>query len=94
MSSYYKASFLRILEELRERASKKLKFSARSLSSLVGFFMGLGDRVFELVSSSANRLAIALNKLQIRMIEPMIMAAFWSLIAIVLVVILSMLKVG
>ncbi|MGC9012290.1 hypothetical protein [Thermogladius sp.] len=91
MTSYFKSSIGRVLEELKEKAVSRLRMRGLTLLDVTSFTMRLGERVFSTVSYVFERLAVVLNKIQVRMIEPMIMAAIWSCIVFVVVVLASLL---
>lgn len=82
-----KSSISRLLEEAYERAANKIKRAHGGLYRALELAARLGDRAFSRVSWASERLAAALNRLQIRMIEPMIVASLWFGLALVVMVV-------
>jgi hypothetical protein len=91
VTSFYKSSIIRLLEELRERSSRRLRLTSRILLDFTGNAMRVGDKIFAGVSGVSKRLADALNSIQVRMIEPMIMAAIWSCAVMTAIVVAAIL---
>lgn len=76
--SYLKSSAARLFEEILEKAYGKLRKSRKvSLEALAEGISTLGDKVFTTVSKISNVLAQSLNRLQIVMIESMILTSLW-----------------
>lgn len=90
--SFSKSSALRWFEDLLEKTRAKLKTTSRhlSISSILEKVVGLGDVVFPKIVELAQFFARILNKLQLTMIESMIMASIWSgliLLALIILVV-------
>ncbi|MEM0001010.1 MAG: hypothetical protein QXP03_05160 [Desulfurococcaceae archaeon] len=86
--SYTKSSALRWFETLLEDAKRRMQITGRklSLSRVLESAMRLGDVVFPKIVYLTSKLAEAVGKLQITMIESMITASIWyGLILLVLV---------
>lgn len=93
MSTYVKSSALRLFEKILEETRNKFKsisgFSS-PLLKLVENIVGLGDKVFPKIMSTSDRVARLLNKLQLTMIESMIMASLWSGLIIILLILYAL----
>lgn len=92
--SFAKSSALRWFERLMDSARRKYISVRRGvLESYAERIVGLGDVVFPRVARAAEDLAKLINKLQITMIESMILVSLWfgaiALLISILVVILA-----
>lgn len=96
--SYTRSSALRWFEVLLENARKKLKVSQKRwiITRVLEKLVNLGDLVFPKLIYLAERLATIIGKLQMTMIESMILASLWSgtvlLITVVLITLLILAK--
>lgn len=93
--SHAKSSAMKWFEYLLEDTRKKLARIRRrglpiwALEKLVN----LGDMVFPRIVYTAERIANLVNKLQLTMIESMILASLWSgIILLVLAIIVTLVK--
>lgn len=66
--------FEKILEDARNRLLPRKKFS---IGELLERLARLGDVVFPRIVYAANRIAEVLNRLQVTLIESMILASLW-----------------
>jgi len=74
----------------QETKFKSISGVSSPLMKLVENMVGLGDRVFPRIVSISDRIARLLNKLQLTMIESMIMASLWSGLIIILLILYTL----
>lgn len=88
--SYVKSSALRWFESILENTRRKLAIRRkRSLFTItLEKLVNLGDIVFPRLIYIAGKIAIIVSRLQITMIESMILASLWSGFTILLIVVL------
>lgn len=92
--SFAKSSALRWFERLMDSARRKyMSLRKGALENYVEKLVGLGDVVFPRIARAAEDLARLINRLQITVIESMILASLWfgaiALLISILVVILA-----
>jgi hypothetical protein len=96
VSSYARSSAIRLFEKILEEARQKLRLHEGMLS-LRGFVervVGLGDVIFPRLVLLSEMAAKALNRLQLAMIESMILASLWSGLILLLIVMIILLLSG
>lgn len=93
--SHAKSSALKWFEYLLEDARKRLaRIKGRGLSvRILEKLVNLGDIVFPRIVYTAEKIANIVNKLQLTMIESMILASLWSgLILLLLTIVITILR--
>lgn len=85
--SYLKSSATRLFEEILEKAYSKLRKGRRtSLAAFAEEISTLGDRLFTTISKISTALAQFLNRLQLVMIESMILTSLWFGLVMLIVI--------
>jgi len=96
VSSYARSSAIRLFEKILEEAKQKLRLheGMLSLSGFVERVVGLGDVIFPRLVLLSEIAAKVLNRLQLAMIESMILASLWSGLILLLIVMIILLLSG
>lgn len=86
--SYTRSSALRWFEALVKDTRERVRVASKKLSmtKILENAINLGDIVFPKIVHSLSKLAEIISKLQITMIESMIMASMWYGLALLLLV--------
>ncbi|MEM3927124.1 MAG: hypothetical protein QXU13_06070 [Desulfurococcaceae archaeon] len=89
MISHLRSSVVKWFENVREKARRNIDQVKFSYTLVAEKITGLGEIFFKYISALSNRLTMVLDKIQIRLIEPMIMASLWfGLISLIIILII------
>ncbi|MEZ0394761.1 MAG: hypothetical protein ABWK00_06970 [Desulfurococcaceae archaeon] len=87
--SYGRSSVLKWLEDaVKQSASRLRRGGVREIVGIAQWLTGLGDRLFASASFASSRAARIAERLQITMIESMIIASLWFGALLLLLVLL------